>query len=346
MPRTRSLALSELKIGILFVAAVSVAATVILMLSGTGGYFWQRYSLKTRFDSVPGLERGAPVRVAGVAVGTVDSIRFAGTDVDVTYEVSKAMRSRITTHSRASLGSLSLLGQTTIEISPSRTGEPIPEWGYVRAVNTAGGLEGVASSANAGLDEATRLIRDLRAGKGTLGRLITDDALYRDVEQLVTSAGQLTEAMRRGRGTVGRLVSDPAVYQSLQASLDTLDAMLQRIDAGQGSLGRLLKDERLADSLSSASGSLASLTGKLDRGTGTAGKLVNDPALYDRLSATADRLDRLTEQLASGQGTAGQLLQDKQLYENMNGAASQLRQLVADVRKDPKKYLSVKFSVF
>ena len=50
--------------------------------------------------------------------------------------------------------------------------------------------------------------------------------------------------------------------------------------------------------------------------------------------------------MSEGQGTAGQLLKDKQLYENMNGAVTDLRTLVADIRKDPKKFLNLKVSIF
>ena len=50
--------------------------------------------------------------------------------------------------------------------------------------------------------------------------------------------------------------------------------------------------------------------------------------------------------LNDGEGTAGQLLKDKQLYENMNGAVADLRALVADIRKDPRKFLNIKVSVF
>jgi phospholipid/cholesterol/gamma-HCH transport system substrate-binding protein len=54
----------------------------------------------------------------------------------------------------------------------------------------------------------------------------------------------------------------------------------------------------------------------------------------------------LAADLEQGKGAAGQLLQDKQLYENMNGAASELRGLIGDIRKDPKKYLNVRVSIF
>jgi phospholipid/cholesterol/gamma-HCH transport system substrate-binding protein len=50
--------------------------------------------------------------------------------------------------------------------------------------------------------------------------------------------------------------------------------------------------------------------------------------------------------LQQGNGTAGQLLHDKQLYENMNGTMMEIRTLVANINKDPKKYLNVKMSLF
>ncbi|HEY3380511.1 MAG TPA: MlaD family protein [Vicinamibacterales bacterium] len=346
MPRTRSLAYSELKIGILAVVALSIAAVVIFMLSGTGGFFWERYSLKTRFRAVPGLKAGAPVRVAGVEVGTVRDIAFVGSDVEVTFQVSRKMQPRITSQSIASLGSLSLLGQSTVDITPSLGGEPVAEWGYVKSGRMAGQLADVTEIASQGLEQATRLMQDLRAGKGTLGRLFTDDALYRDLQGFIGAAAGVAENLRRGRGTAGRLLTDPAAYESLEASLRNLNAMLDRINDGQGSLGRLLQDDRLAVTLTSATGNLDTLTGKLNKGVGTAGKLLNDSALYDRLSSTAERLEQLTGQLNQGQGTAGQLLHDRQLYENMNGAAGELRGLVADIRKEPRKYLSFKVSVF
>ena len=40
------------------------------------------------------------------------------------------------------------------------------------------------------------------------------------------------------------------------------------------------------------------------------------------------------------------MLKDKQLYENMNKTVNEMHALLADIRKDPKKYLNVKVSVF
>ena len=148
MPRTRSLAWSELKIGVVTILAVTIASVTIFMLTGARGFFWQRYNLKTRFDNVAGLKSGSPVRVAGVEVGTVTSVdNFVGEQVDVTLEVNKSMRQRITTGSVASLGSVSLLGESAVDITPSTKGTPIPDWGYVPAGIAKGGIADVAAQA-------------------------------------------------------------------------------------------------------------------------------------------------------------------------------------------------------
>ncbi len=73
---------------------------------------------------------------------------------------------------------------------------------------------------------------------------------------------------------------------------------------------------------------------------------MTDPELFNRLNSVTERLNSLVTKLDAGEGTAGQLLKDKQLYENMNGAVGDLRALVADIRKDPRKFLNIKVSVF
>ena len=65
-----------------------------------------------------------------------------------------------------------------------------------------------------------------------------------------------------------------------------------------------------------------------------------------RLSDLTTRLNELTTRLNSGEGTMGQLLKDKQLYENMNGAVSDFRALMVEIKKDPKRYLNVRVSIF
>ena len=346
MPRTRSLAWSELKLGILVVAALVIAAVFAFMVGGEGGLPWQRYHLKTRFPNVQGLKGGAVVRLAGVEVGQVSDVQFAGTQVEVTMEISEDVQDKITEQSRAMIGSISLLGETSIDIASVGVGRPIPDWGYIQSQKTPGQIAEVAEQASTGIVEATELLRDIRRGRGTVGKLFTDEQVYREFAQLTAAINAVVADLNRGQGTMGKLLKDDKAYDSLQASLDNLSGITRRINAGEGSLGRLLKDEEFAKSLSSATTNFDKLTGGLERGEGTAGKLLKDEALYKRLDSVTTRLDTLLTRLNDGEGTAGLLLRDKKLYENMNGAVSDVRALLVEIKKDPKKFLNVKVSIF
>ncbi len=346
MPRTRSLAWSELKIGVLTIVAVLIAALLIFTLGGQGGFFWQRYQLKTRFSNVGGVKAGSPVRIAGVEAGWVTGLRFVGAEVELDLQVSRSMQERVRTTSRATIGSVSLLGEGAIDITATTDGEPIPDGGYVTAGAAPVNFADVASRATVGIDDANKIIQTLRAGKGTVGRLLTDETVYQDLQGFVAAARAVTQNMQRGQGSLGRLMADPTTAKELEASLTNLSAITQRINAGQGSLGQLVNDDAFAKSLTSAVGNFDRITRKMDQGDGTLGKLANDTALYERLNSVTSRLDQLADRLNQGQGTAGQLLQDRQLYDNMNKAVSELRDLVSDIRKDPRKYLNVKVSIF
>jgi len=155
MPRTRSLAWSELKIGLLTITAIVIAATLVMSLTGAKGWFWQRYTLKTRFPNVAGLAAGSPVRVAGVQVGSVKEILFAGEQVDVVFDVNKKVQERITDKSIAFLGSVSLLGSSAGDITPMTTGTPIPEYGYVPQGRAKGQFADIAEQASGTIDEVT-----------------------------------------------------------------------------------------------------------------------------------------------------------------------------------------------
>jgi phospholipid/cholesterol/gamma-HCH transport system substrate-binding protein len=346
MPRTRSLAWSELKIGLLTITAIVIAAVLIMSLTGAKGWFWQRYTLKTRFPNVAGLAAGSPVRVAGVQVGSVKEIVFAGEQVDVVFDVNKKVQERITDKSIAFLGSVSLLGSSAVDITPTTSGTPIPEYGYVPQGRAKGQFADIAEQASGTIDEVTGLVHDLRQGKGSAGKLIADDRLYNELQQFVATAGQMTREIQQGRGTVGKLLKDPKAAQSLEASMKNIEDMTRKLNSGEGSLGRLLKDEEFSKSLTAATTNLKGVTDRLNRGEGTAGKLLTDDALYTRLNAITTQFEQLATKLNAGEGTAGQLLKDKQLYENMNGAVGDLRALIKAIEKDPRKYLNVKVSVF
>ena len=152
MPRTRSLAWAQLKIGLVSIFAIVMTVILIFLLSGEGGFSWQQYGLKTVFENIAGLKPGAPVRVAGVEVGSVSETQFMGDRVEVVMTVNEDHRHLITSESVATLGLVSLLGEAAVDITAASRGTPIPEWGYVKSTRPTGSLTEVATQATAGIE--------------------------------------------------------------------------------------------------------------------------------------------------------------------------------------------------
>ena len=346
MPRTRSLAWSELKIGVMAVAALALTAILVVAVGGASGFAWERYDLKTNFANVQGLKTGAIVRVAGVEVGKVTKVELAGTGVDVHLSIKEENQSRVTTDSFASIGAMSLLGEPLIDVSPASTGTPLKDGDTIKSKRPPAAIADVAETANEGIVQATALLKDIREGRGTLGKLFTDDQLYRELNGFVAAANSVASSINKGQGTLGKFTRDPKVYDELHASIANLQEMTRRINAGEGSLGQFLKDDRLAKSLTATTGNFEQISARLNRNDNTAGKLLTEKELYDRINSTMQRVDDLTKNLNSGQGTAGQLLHNKEMYDNMNSAAKELKELIAAIKQDPKKYLNVRVSIF
>jgi phospholipid/cholesterol/gamma-HCH transport system substrate-binding protein len=346
MPRTRSLAWAELKFGIIAVFALVMAGMLIFAVGGSGGFFWQNYSLKARFPNVAGLKSGTPVRVAGVEVGSITDVKLVPGGAEVVFVIINDMKPLVTDRSSAKIGSISLLGEGALDIEAGPGGTPVPEWGYVPTGKAAPTIAELTEQAGTGIADVTAMLADLRAGKGTVGKLLTDEAVYRDFNSLIAAADRVAQNVAKGQGTMGKFANDPRVYDELHASVANLNAITTKLKNGEGSLGQLLNDPAMAKSINATTANLEGVTGKLNRGEGTAGKLLTDDALYKRMDSLTARLDTVLQNLNSGEGTAGQLLHDKQLYENMNHTVGEMRALIAEIKKDPKKYLNVKVSIF
>lgn len=346
MPRTRTLAWSQLKIGMLSVAAFVLATLMIFAVGGDAGLFSGSYHLKTRFPNAGGLQGGSVVRLAGVNVGAVDDVYLDGAVVEVVMRIRPDVRDKITERSVAQVGSVSLLGEGAVDITASTSGTPLADWSYLRAVKTPGQIADVAETATQTLGQASALIEDLRAGKGTVGKLFTQDELYDRLNAVVGSTEEVILSVKAAKGPAGTLLNNQAAARNLERALANLDLVTANIAAGKGTLGTLLNDDALAKSLTATTDNIRAVSAGLKNGEGTAGKLLTDNALYNRLDSVVQRMDTLVGTLNKGEGTAGKLLQDKQLYDNMNGAVTELRGLLTEIKKDPKKYLNVKVSIF
>ena len=76
------------------------------------------------------------------------------------------------------------------------------------------------------------------------------------------------------------------------------------------------------------------------------GQLMNNDALYKRLDGVTTNLEQLTAKLNQGQGTVGQLMTRQAAPRQHQQTLTEMQQLLADIKKDPKKFLNLRMSIF
>lgn len=346
MPRTRSLAFSELKIGIIGVTSILLATVLIIAVGGQAGCFWQQFHVRTKFANAQGMKPGAVVRVSGKDVGKVTSVEFSGELIEIGIALNEDVKQLVTANSKASLGSLSLLGEPIVEISSAPGGAPLADNAYIESTGAGSPIAQLADKANTSLEQANLVIADLRAGKGTMGKLLVDQAAYDNLNKLLTSMNDVTAALNGTKGSAGRLLNDPALHDSLKKAVDDLDAVLLPLKSGNSALGKLINDQAMGKTLSDTLTNVNALSARMGKTDSTVGALLNERVLYDKINATMDRVDRLVASLETGGGSAGKLINDPALYNSANETLKEFKELLAAIRKDPKKYLNIRVSIF
>src|SRR6266542_648950 len=95
------------------------------------------------------------------------------------------------------------------------------------------------------------------------------------------------------------------------------------------------------------------LPGNMKSGKGTAGQFLDAESFYINLDSAVRHAESLMQEIKSGKGTMGQLVSDPAFYKQATDAITQLRNISAEVtkllydfRQNPRKYLSVKVTIF
>ncbi|MEO5589213.1 MAG: hypothetical protein ABIS03_06485, partial [Gemmatimonadaceae bacterium] len=84
----------------------------------------------------------------------------------------------------------------------------------------------------------------------------------------------------------------------------------------------------------------------INGGQGTVGKLLKDDELYARLVSAVSGVDTLVGTMSRGNGTMKKLFTDEQLYTQLLKAVGSLNDVLADVRRDPRRYTKGLIKVF
>jgi phospholipid/cholesterol/gamma-HCH transport system substrate-binding protein len=359
LPSQKQLQWSELRVGLTVVFASLVLALLLLLMSGTGGFFSHRIKLISYFDNASGLRPGAPVRLNGVDIGNVSAIRVVPdkdkqiTPVEVVMKVSTKFGFNLRRDSVTSLDTAGVLGETYLDIDssqaigpPAQDGDVLPTQVHPDFNEVVRSSQSTLQNMDALLKRADRILAFAESGKGSLGKLIYDPTLYDRLSQTVKEFQGIVDEIAKGQGSLGQLINSNAAYDKFVATLDKINAVADDLQAGKGTAGKFLKDPSLYNNANDTIANLKKVSEDLNAGKGPAGKLLKDEELAKKIDITVTKLAALTSDLEAGQGTAGKLLKDETLYNNANQTMVSIQDFMKAFRENPKKYLSIKLHIF
>lgn len=353
----KQLTWTELRVGLFVLGGLLVLAIGIIYVTGTG-ILTPKYRLRTFLPEVEGLTTGAPVRLDGVEIGNVDVIRMnpkpasRSQNIEVVMSISTDYQNEIRTKSVASLITEGLLGNRYVSIERSLEGAPLPPDAEVPSKAEASakliverGLE-LTQNLNALAETAREIIEAVQRGRGTLGRLLTDDEAYNRFNAVLGDVRAITAATRAGENSVGRLLASDELYQRVDSAVAGVNTLLADVQAQKGTLGKFIYDPALYDNARQFVERGNQVLIDVREGRGTLGKLATDDALYNNLRDAGANVREATAKLNSNAGTAGKIFSDPELYDNLTGLTGDLRLLIGEFRQDPKKFLRIKFAIF
>jgi phospholipid/cholesterol/gamma-HCH transport system substrate-binding protein len=357
MPQHERVQWAQLRVGIMVIISLIVFAVAVFFISGQAGFFTRHYTVKAFLSSAGDLREGAQVRLAGIAVGNVSKIGISPYDdrkraVEIDLKIARTFQKRIRADSQASVETVGLLGDSYVDITRGTTGPQLEDGGEVHTAEKAD-IAAVMQNTNqvilnlntlsSKLDDITSQIQ---AGKGSMGKLLYDETLYNKMNATASGAQAMIDRAQRGEGTVGKLLADDTLYTRTVSTIDRLNQVIDQVQHGDGSLAKFISDPSAYNNLNRLMTNGNSLIDGINQGHGTLGKLAKDEELYNHLNSTLGHVDTITARIDHGEGTLGKLSTDPTLFNNLSASSQSLKEFLADFRKEPKKYLSIKLHIF
>ncbi|HWL86697.1 MAG TPA: MlaD family protein [Polyangiaceae bacterium] len=319
----------SIKVGI-FVLAGLVLGGIAVFLVGENRHLWSsKATYRAAFSDVAGLKPGAPVRMGGVDIGTVESVGHDGdphdTRIYVRFNVVKNEAARVREDTVARVVNKGLLGDKMIELSsdgklgPLATGQTLKTEEPLDVQKYLGMVEDLATKAG-------KAIENIEQGT----RPFSEPQFSEDVRVTMHSVREIVEGIARNDSAAHRALLDPhegpkfdRMMTNLEQTTADLHDMTTHLREGPGIAHALVYDGEMSRQ---ASGSMSEVHKDLEAirtGNGLAHALIygdtNSQHLMGNVNAMSDDLRDIVAGIKQGKGTIGALLVDPSVYEDIKG---------------------------
>jgi phospholipid/cholesterol/gamma-HCH transport system substrate-binding protein len=276
----------KMSLGLFVIIGLLLFILAVYFIGDKQKMFGKTNHLNAVFNNVNGLQLGNNVRYSGINVGTVRAIEMINDSaIKVDMLIDKAIFPHIRKNAIATIGSDGLVGNMIINIIPGKgseasvaPGDEIHSLSRVRTddlLNTLG-----VTNKNAALltSDLLKITKEITDGKGTVGLLIKDSILARDLKETmhyikitgkgtsesVTKLSRLISSLDSKDNVIG-VLKDTAVANNIKTTMLNLDqsskdikkmvtnlnATIENVKDGKGAINYLSNDPKLVRKIDS-----------------------------------------------------------------------------------------------
>lgn len=308
------------KVGLMVVVGLLTLATLIFV-AGDFHLKKEGWGLVIVFDDVAGLEDDAPVRLGGMEVGKVRSLRMK--DGRIYVETWLIEEAKIHDDAMVTVESKGLIGEKYISITRGSTNRPFLRDGAkihgedpITFREVLGRGEGIAT-------KIEYVTKKLEEGAMILDRGIRESEIPRRMDGIIKNVESITS-------NLDTLISS--------ISMEGVASSLSSLEESSKELRKVTKE------IHSATIKITSILDEFEkgfRGKGDEiGKLIEN--LEDatcNLNSTLDSIEDITKHIKEGKGLVGKIIFDEKIAKDLEGAIFDLRKLTKDLRAHPWKLL-------
>lgn len=203
------------RLGAFIFAAFILLSSGVFLIGKRQLLFGEKRQLRAGFDTVSGLSEGAEVRMGGIRVGTVASVRLPEKPEDkitVLMDMDANAQRLIRKDSLASIQTEGLLGNKYVKVTVgSAHAAPVGEGEAIGTAETPD-ISDILQKTNQILD--------------------TTDATMKNIQAATLNVKEITEKVNSGQGTLGRLVNNNDIYRELHATSERIAETAEQARAG------------------------------------------------------------------------------------------------------------------
>jgi phospholipid/cholesterol/gamma-HCH transport system substrate-binding protein len=361
---------TETRVGIFFLVGIAILGLITFKVENLGEVFKRKYEMYTRFPHASGMNVGDAVSIAGVKVGEIKEVTLKDDSVVIVLNIEA--RARVRRGATATIAWGGLLGNRYIDITLGDPKEPFLPAGsdiptipgieltqVIKKVDAAASqLQEMLKGSDAGpklsrlLDNLLKISEDIRDQKGTIGKLIGSDELYKKAvdiaDDLKGTAARLNKLISDNDKRIGNIIENlDAAAPDVRAAIATIRRIAEQVDKGNGLLPQLLRDEQMYKDFKSALSRVSSIADRVEdvakrvqEGRGLFYKLTQDEQWakdFDKmskdLSTALESFKNIAVRLDTGDSTLARLTRDKDLYVDVKKLLDDFRETLRTSRE-------------